>query len=230
LGAVVRAYDVRPACREQVESVGAKFVQLELDTQQAEGKGGYASAMGEEFYRRQRELMGQVVAESDVVVTTAAIPGKPSPLLITRDAVERMAPGSVIIDLAAERGGNCELTQPDQRVVHQDVTILGPTNLPSDTPYHASQMFSNNVTQFLLNMIADGHVRLNQDDPIVSETLVAADGRVTSGRLRELLGLQPLHDASPVASDPSTLGSAQASEPSSDQAGPPPENAPKESS
>ena len=153
LGAVVHAYDVRPATREQVESLGGKFVQLELDAGQSEDQGGYAKAMGDEFYEKQRELMASVVAESDVVITTAAIPGKPSPRLITAAAVEGMAPGSVIVDLAAERGGNCELSQADQRVVEHGVVIHGPTNLPSDIPYHASQMFSNNVTKFLLNMV-----------------------------------------------------------------------------
>src|SRR5262249_35787174 len=154
--AVVRAYDVRPACREQVESLGAKFVELVLDTKQAEGAGGYAQAQNEAFYERQRELLGDVVAESDVVITTAAIPGKPSPLLVTTEAVARMQPGSVIIDLAAERGGNCALTKADQRVDASGVTILGPTNLPSELATHASQMFSANVTAFLLNLTKKG--------------------------------------------------------------------------
>lgn len=197
LGGVVHAYDVRPACREQVESLGGKFVELELDAAQSEDKGGYAKAMGEEFYVKQRELMASVVKVSDVVITTAAIPGKTSPLLITKEAVAGMAPGSVIVDLAAERGGNCELSQPDARVVEYGVVIVGPTNLPAEVPYHASQMFSNNVTKFLLNLIKDGQVRMNLDDEIIRETLVSQGGEVVHARLRELLGLPPLEDDGP---------------------------------
>jgi H+-translocating NAD(P) transhydrogenase subunit alpha len=189
LGAVVRAYDVRPVVREQVESLGAKFVELPLETSQAEGAGGYAKAQDEAFYQRQRELLGKVVAESDVVITTAAIPGKPSPLLVTADAVAAMQPGSVIVDLAAERGGNCALTQADFRVVAHGVTILGPTNLPSEVPQHASQMFSANVTSFLQNLVKDGKAVVNRDDDIIRETLVAQDGDVVHPRLRELAGL-----------------------------------------
>jgi NAD(P) transhydrogenase subunit alpha len=189
LGAVVRAYDLRPACREQVESLGAKFVELAIETQKAETAGGYAQAQDEAFYRRQRELLGDVVAESDVVITTAAIPGKQSPLLVTAEAVARMQPGSVIVDLGAERGGNCALTKADQRVEANGVTILGPTNLPSEVPYHASQMFSANVTAFLLNLVKKGEVVLNCDDPIIAETLVAREGQVVHARVRQLLDL-----------------------------------------
>jgi H+-translocating NAD(P) transhydrogenase subunit alpha len=192
LGAVVRGYDVRPACREQVESLGGKFVELPLETRQAETAGGYAQAQDEAFYQRQRELLGNVVAESDVVITTAAIPGKQSPLLITADAVRRMQPGSVIVDLAAERGGNCELTKANERVADSGVTILGPTNLPSDVATHASQMFSANVTAFLLNLVKKGELALNCDDPIIRDTLVAHEGEVVHPRLRELLGLASL--------------------------------------
>src|SRR5262245_31915204 len=192
LGAVVRAYDVRPACREQVESLGAKFVELPLETKQAEGAGGYAQAQDEAFYQRQRELLGNVVAESDVVVSTAAIPGKQSPLLITAEAVARMQPGSVIVDLGAERGGNCALTKADERVAAHGVTILGPTNLPSEIPLHASQMFSTNLTAFLLNLTKQGALALNCDDPIIRDTLVAHEGQVVHPRLRELLGLAKL--------------------------------------
>jgi NAD(P) transhydrogenase subunit alpha len=189
LGAVVRAYDVRPACREQVESLGAKFVELPLETSKAEGAGGYAQVQDEAFYQRQRELLGNVVGESDVVITTAAIPGKQSPLLITAEAVAKMQPGSVIVDLAAERGGNCALTKADQRYVTNEVTILGPTNLPSEVPYHASQMFSANVTAFLLNLVKKGELALNMDDPIIRDTLVAQNGEVVNPRIRELLRL-----------------------------------------
>lgn len=199
LGAVVHSYDVRPAVREQCESLGAKFVELELETASSEDKGGYAKAMGEEFYKKQRELMARVVAESDVVVTTAAIPGRQSPLLITAEAVEGMQPGSVIVDLAAERGGNCELTEADQRVVKHGVTLLGPTNLPSEIPYHASQMFSKNVTTLLQHLIKDGEMALDLTDEITRETLIAQNGEVTNNRVRELLGLEPIQVNEPEA-------------------------------
>jgi NAD(P) transhydrogenase subunit alpha len=192
LGAVVNAYDVRPATREQVESLGAKFVQLELETDQAEDQGGYARALGDEFYHRQRQLLAEVVAEQDVVITTAAIPGKPSPLLITSQAVEQMAAGGVIVDLAAERGGNCELSEADQRVEQYGVVILGPTNLPAEVPFHASQMFSNNVTKFILNLVEDGRLRLDTDDEIIRQTLICRDGTVLDPRIRQLLELAPL--------------------------------------
>jgi NAD(P) transhydrogenase subunit alpha len=199
LGAVVRGYDVRPATREQVESLGGKFVELPLETATAEVKGGYAAAQDESFYRRQQELLGQVVSESDLVITTAAIPGKKSPTLITADAVARMQPGSVVVDLAAERGGNCELTKADQRVVTEGgVTILGPTNLPSEIPTHASQMFSGNVTNFLLNLVKKGQIVLNLDDEIIRETLTAQGGQVVHPRLRELLGLPKLPEPAPM--------------------------------
>jgi H+-translocating NAD(P) transhydrogenase subunit alpha len=189
LGAIVQAYDVRAATREQVESLGGKFVELKLEAGEAEDKGGYAKALGEEFYRRQRELLANVVVQSDVVITTAAIPGQPSPRLVTATAVEGMVAGSVIVDLAAERGGNCELSQADQRVVRHGVVILGPTNLPSEIPLHASQMFSNNLTKFLLNMVAEGKLTWNMDDEIVRDTLVCHRGEVTGAKVRQLLGM-----------------------------------------
>ncbi|MEX0819289.1 MAG: Re/Si-specific NAD(P)(+) transhydrogenase subunit alpha [Pirellulaceae bacterium] len=203
LGGVVHAYDVRPACREQVESLGGKFVELELQSGEAEDKGGYAKAMGEEFYRKQRALMASVVADCDVVITTAAIPGKQSPLLITAEAVKGMSPGGIIVDLATERGGNCELSQADKRVVEHGVTILGPTNLPSQVPQHASQMYSNNVTKFLLNLVKDGHVELNLDDEIIRDTLVAHGGQLVNARMREILELEPLPEQEPETSLPS---------------------------
>jgi len=184
LGAIVSAYDVRTACREQVASLGGKFIELEIEAGQSEDKGGYAKAMGDEFYRRQRELMARVVADSDIAVTTAAIPGKKSPVLITKEAVEGMRPGSVIVDLAAERGGNCELSQADRRVEHRGVLILGPTNLASEIPHPASLMFSNNVTKFLQNLIKGGQVNLNLQDEIIRETLAAQDGQVVHPRIR----------------------------------------------
>jgi NAD(P) transhydrogenase subunit alpha len=189
LGAVVQAWDVRADCREQVESLGGKFVELKLESGNAQDQGGYAKDLGEDFYRRQREAMAVVVRASDVVITTAAIPGKPSPLLITQEAVMGMHPGSVIVDLAAERGGNCALTQPDRRVVEHGVTILGPTNLPAEIPHHASQMFSNNVTKFLLHLVKQGEVQWNLDDEIIRGTLVTRHGDVVHPRLRDLLGI-----------------------------------------
>jgi len=187
LGAVVKGYDVRPAVKEQVESLGAKFVEMELET--AEGSGGYAREMNDEFYRRQRELMAKVVAESDVVITTAAIPGRKSPVLITADMVTHMAAGSVIVDLAAERGGNCELTRADEIVNIHNVTILGPTNLPATAPYHASQMYSKNLTNFLKLIVdKEGKLNLNLEDEIVRETLVTNQGSVVLPRISELLG------------------------------------------
>jgi NAD(P) transhydrogenase subunit alpha len=189
LGAVVQAWDVRPDCREQVESLGGKFVDLQLDTGSAQDQGGYAKDLGEQFYRRQRDAMARVVTNCDVVISTAAIPGKPSPLLITKEAVAGMAPGSVIVDLAAERGGNCELTKADRRTQEHGVTILGPTNLPAEIPNHASQMYSNNVTRFLLHLVNQGQIELNLEDEIIRATLVARDGDVVHARIRELLGL-----------------------------------------
>jgi NAD(P) transhydrogenase subunit alpha len=201
LGAVVQAYDVRAACREQVESLGAKFVELELPADDTEGKGGYAKAMDEEFYRRQRAFMASVVAECDIVITTAAIPGRQSPLLITKDAVEGMPAGGVIVDLAAERGGNCELSEPDRRIEHHGVTILGPTNLPAEIPTHASQMLSNNTVKFLLNMVKDGELVVDLADEIIRDTLVTDRGEVVHERLRTILDLPPLEsteDASEI--------------------------------
>jgi NAD(P) transhydrogenase subunit alpha len=204
LGAVVHAYDVRPACREQVESLGGKFLELDLDAGQSEDKGGYAKALGEEFYQRQRELLADFIEDCDVVISTAAIPGRQSPLLVTEDAVKRMAAGGVIVDLAAERGGNCELSQADERVVAHGVTILGPTNLPAEIPKHASQMFSSNVTRFLLNMVdkESGEVAVDLSDEIIAETLETRDGEVRNSRMREALNLPPLAE-DPSDEDPS---------------------------
>ena len=198
LGAVVQAYDVRPAVREQVESLGGKFVKLELETGSSEDKGGYAKAMDEEFYRKQRELMATVVAESDIVVTTAAIPGRQSPLLITADAVKGMPSGGVIVDLASERGGNCELSQPDKRIVEHGVTILGPTNLPSEVPSDASQMFSKNVTTLVQHLVTDGTIQLDLEDEVTAGTLATHQKDVVHPRLRDILGMEPLPE--PVGS------------------------------
>jgi H+-translocating NAD(P) transhydrogenase subunit alpha len=192
LGAKVEAYDVRPAVKEQVQSLGAKFVELPLDAADAEDKGGYAKAQDEAFYRRQREMMIKVVAHSDVVITTALVPGKRAPVLITKEMVEAMAPGSVVVDLAAERGGNCELTRPDEPVVHKGVTIIGPSNPPALVPYHASQMYSKNITTFLLHLVGkDGASQpalpIDTDDEITRETLLTRNGEVVHPRVKELL-------------------------------------------
>jgi H+-translocating NAD(P) transhydrogenase subunit alpha len=186
LGAVVEAYDVRPAAKEQVQSVGAKFVELPLEASDAEDKGGYAKVQDESFYRRQREMMAKVVAASDVVITTAAVPGKRSPVLVTADMVANMAQGSVIIDLAAERGGNCELTKADQIVSEYGVTIFGPTNLPSTVPYHASQMYARNVATFVAHLMKDKVLALDMSDEITRETLVTRDGQLIHERIKSL--------------------------------------------
>ena len=178
LGAVVEAYDVRPAVREQVESLGGKFVEIELSTTEAEDKGGYAKELGEEFYRRQRELMARVVATSDIVITTAAIPGKKSPVLITAEMVEGMRSGSVIVDLAAERGGNCELTRTGEIVQRYGVTIFGQVNLPSEVPNHASQMYARNVQTFLTHLAPEGKLVLDLQDDITAGTLLTRGGEV----------------------------------------------------
>ncbi len=178
LGAVVRAYDVRPAVKEQIESLGGKFVELELEAGEAETSGGYAKEMGDDFLRKQREMMLKVVADSDVVITTAAVPGKKAPVLITAEMVRGMRPGSVIIDLAAERGGNCELTKPGETTVEGGVRISGPVNLPASVPYHASQMYSKNITNFLTLLVRDGALQLDSDDEIIQTTMVTRNGNV----------------------------------------------------
>jgi NAD(P) transhydrogenase subunit alpha len=197
LGAQVSGYDVRPAVKEQVQSLGAKFVELPLETGASEGAGGYAKAMGEEFYAKQRELLGKVVAESDVVICTALIPGQKAPVLVTAEMVARMRPGSVIIDLAAERGGNCEGSQPDQTVVVNGVTILGPTNLPAEVAHHTSQLYSKNMATFLTHLVKSGLGKgglpeVPADDEICRDTLVTKGGQIVHARVRERAGLPPL--------------------------------------
>ena len=184
LGASVEAYDLRPAVKEQVLSLGAKFVELPLDTSDSEDKGGYAKAQDEEFYKKQRELLGKVIASSDVVITTAAVPGKKAPVLITADMVSAMAPGSVIVDLAAERGGNCELTKGNETVVSHGVTIIGQENLPATVPYHASQMYSKNIATFLLHLVKKGELTLDMEDEITKETMLIRDGQIVHPQLK----------------------------------------------
>ncbi len=178
LGAVVEAFDIRPAVKEEVESLGAKFVQLELDAEEAQDSGGYATAQSEDFYRRQQELMGQRIQNSDVVITTAAVPGKKSPVLISEEVVGGMRPGSVVVDLAAEKGGNCAVTEPGKRIVHQGVTVIGPMNIPSEVPVHASQMYAKNISTFLLNMVKEGKLELDMEDEITRGAMVTHGGRV----------------------------------------------------
>ena len=189
LGAVVQAYDVRPVVKEQVESLGAKFVELELESQDSEDKGGYAKEMGKEFLKKQQEMMLTVVFESDIVITTAAIPGKKAPILINEEAVNAMRPGSIVIDIAAERGGNCALTRVDELVKHQGVLILGPSNIPSSIPFHASQMYSKNISTFVLHMIKEGKFTLDLEDEIVKGTLVTNEGAIVHERIREISDL-----------------------------------------
>lgn len=189
LGAVVSAYDVRPAVKEQVESVGAKFIELDLPSEDIETAGGYAKEQSAEFIKRQREEMQRVVSEHDVVITTAAVPGKKAPILITQPMVNAMAAGSVIVDLAAERGGNCELTRAGETVVEDHVTIIGPVNVPATVPRDASQMYSKNISTFLLHLLKDGEFNLDMEDEVVRDTLVTHQGEVVNARIRELLGM-----------------------------------------
>ncbi len=189
LGAIASAYDMRPAAKEQVQSLGGRFVELPVEAQDAQDARGYARAQDESFYQRQRELLGRVVAESDVVISAAVIPGKRAPLLVTHDMVEKMAPGSVIVDVAAERGGNCELTQPGKVVVEHDVTLIGYINLASTVPYHASQMYARNVASFLTHLTKDGKIVIDTSDEITRETLITQGGKIVSSRVREFFGL-----------------------------------------
>ncbi len=188
LGGVVSRYDVRPAVKVQVESLGARFVSLDLDAADAQDAGGYAKAQSADFYARQAEKMGEVIAASDVVITTASIPGQKAPTLITADMVERMAPGSVIVDLAAERGGNCALTRPGETVDHGGVLVLGPLNLPSEVSFHASQLFGKNVATFLLNLVdKEGALAINREDEIVKGSLLTGGGVVVHPAVLERL-------------------------------------------
>jgi NAD(P) transhydrogenase subunit alpha len=187
LGAVASAYDVRPAVKEQVESLGARFVELGLESQSAEAAGGYAAAQSEEFYRRQQDLLAQHLRAADVIITTAAVPGKRAPVLITTRMMTGMTPGTVIVDLAAERGGNCEATQPGEVVVRNGVTILGPLNLAATAPIHASQMYSKNISNFLLYLVKDGKLRLDREDEITRGTLVTHEGQVVHPMVLEAL-------------------------------------------
>jgi NAD(P) transhydrogenase subunit alpha len=192
LGAVASAYDMRPAAKEQVQSLGGRFVELPIEATDAQDARGYGKAQDETFYQKQRELLGKTVAESDVVITAAVIPGKKSPVLVTKDMVEKMAAGSVIVDLAAERGGNCERTKPGEIVVEHNVTIIGEFNLAGKVPYHASALYARNVSAFLQHLVKDGKLQLDLKDEITRETLVTRDGEVVNARVREFFGLPAL--------------------------------------
>src|SRR5271165_4341886 len=195
LGAVASAYDMRAASKEQVQSLGGRFVELPIEAKDAQDARGYGTAQDETFYARQRELLTRIVAESDVVITAAVIPGKKSPVLITEDMVKGMAPGSVIVDLASERGGNCELTRVGETVKAHDVTIIGAINLASSVPYHASQMYARNVTTFLTYIVKEGKLQLNLQDEIIRETMVTRGGEIVNARVRDFFNLPALTTA-----------------------------------
>jgi NAD(P) transhydrogenase subunit alpha len=189
IGAVVSAFDIRPAVKEQVQSLGAKFMELNLEMDNTEDKGGYAREMGPEYYRKQQELMGKVLLETDVVIATAAVPGKKAPLLITEEMVKMMPAGSVIVDLAAEQGGNCELTKPGKTIHVNGVTIIGPVNLPSTVPYHASQLYSKNITSFLIPLVKDNCLDIDCPDEIAQSTLITAEGKVINEKIKDAFGI-----------------------------------------
>jgi NAD(P) transhydrogenase subunit alpha len=192
LGAVVSAYDLRPASKEQVQSLGARFVELPIEAKDAQDAGGYAKAQDEAFYQRQRELLGKVIAESDVVITAAVVPGKRSPVLVTEEMVKGMSPGSVIVDLAAERGGNCELTKSGEKIMAHGVSIIGYFNFASTVPHHASQMYARNITAFLNLLVKDGKLQLNLEDDIIKSTLLTQGGELVNPKVREFFALAPL--------------------------------------
>jgi len=189
LGATVYAYDIRPKVKEEVESIGGKFVEIGLEVKEAEDKSGYAKKMDEEFYKRQREMLKKMVIESDVIITTAAVPGKKAPILITEDMVKEMKEGSVIVDLAASTGGNCELTEIGKIVKKYGIVIIGETDIPSKVPYHASQMYSRNITNFVLNLLKDGKLNINLEDEIIRDTLLVKDGEFYSPRFKEIMNI-----------------------------------------
>jgi NAD(P) transhydrogenase subunit alpha len=187
LGAIASAYDVRAAAREQILSVGGRAVELPIEAEHAEDTRGYAQTQDESFYRRQREMMTRVVAESDVVICTAVVPGRRAPVLVTAEMVKAMQPGSVIVDLAAERGGNCELTHPNEVVEEHGVTIAGLFNLAETVPYHASQMYARNMAAFVPHLLKDGELHLDPQDQITADTMVTRDGAVVHPLVREAL-------------------------------------------
>lgn len=191
LGAVVEGYDVRPEAKEQVESLGARFVELDIDTSEAQGEGGYAKEQSEEFLKAQRAAMAKVIAGNDAVITTALVPGKRAPVIVTKEMVEGMAPGSVVVDLAAEQGGNCEATVPGETVEVAGVTVVGTPNLPATVPHDASQMYAKNISTFLLHLAKEEPL-VDLGDEITRETLVTHGGQIVHPRVRQAFGLEPL--------------------------------------
>jgi NAD(P) transhydrogenase subunit alpha len=198
LGAVVEAYDVRPAVKDQIQSLGAKFVELPLETAAAEDEGGYAKAQDESFLRRQRELLAKVVAASDVVISAAAVPGKRAPVLVTAEMLKAMRPGSVVVDLAAEQGGNCEASEAGKDVVRHGVKVLAPLSLATTIPHHASQLYAKNVANFVVNMAKKGELQLDADDEIVRDSMLTRGGEIVHPRVREALSLAPLPGPPPA--------------------------------
>jgi H+-translocating NAD(P) transhydrogenase subunit alpha len=192
LGAVVTGYDLRPEVKEQVQSLGARFLELPIEAKDAQDAGGYAKEQDEAFYARQRELLGNAIAESDAVITTAVVPGRKAPVLVTKEMVSGMAPGSVIIDLASERGGNCELTRPGEKTIEHGVTVIGSINLASSVPYHASQMYAKNLTTFLTHLSKDGKINVDLNDQITRETLLTRDGEIVNERVRQFYQMPAL--------------------------------------
>ena len=192
LGAIASAYDLRPAAREQVLSLGGRLIELPIEASNPQDAQGYGTEQDESFYARQRELLSAVIAKSDVVIATAVVPGRKAPVLVTTEMVKRMAPGSVIFDLAAERGGNCELTRAGQTVVEHGVTIIGRINVASEAPYHASQLYARNITAFLLHLVHEGRLRLESGDEIVRAALLTRRGEIVNERVREFFSLPRL--------------------------------------
>ncbi|GAA5317487.1 MAG: NAD(P) transhydrogenase subunit alpha [Candidatus Pelagadaptatus aseana] len=202
LGAVVEAYDVRPAAREQILSVGAKPVELNIEAEDTETSGGYAKEASADFIAKQQAAMADVLSQQDVVITTAAVPGKKSPILVTAEMVNKMKPGSVIVDLAAEKGGNCELTKLGEIVVVNGVKIVGPKNVPSTVASHASQMYGKNIENLLAHLIdEEGNLNLDYEDEIIRETVVSLNGDVPQPRMRDLLGMPELPSETAEAAD-----------------------------
>jgi H+-translocating NAD(P) transhydrogenase subunit alpha len=188
LGAIVQAFDVRSAVKEQIESLGARFLELDMGLEDAEAAGGYARQLTDEEQQRQRELLAEEIGKMDAVISTAAVPGRRAPLLVTEQAVKNMSPGSVIVDLAAETGGNCELTEAGQTVVKEDVTILGPLNLPATMPDHASSLYARNVQSLLELMVKEGELTLDFDDEVIAGACITRGGEIVHERAREVAG------------------------------------------
>jgi NAD(P) transhydrogenase subunit alpha len=195
LGAVVSAYDIRPAVKEEVLSLGAKFIEIGLEEKSTEAKGGYARQMDESFYKRQREMMAKTIAESDVVITTAAVPGKKAPRLVSSEMAFKMKPGSIIVDLAAEQGGNCELTKRGETINAGGITVIGSLNIASTVSFHASQMYSKNISNLLLQIVKDGKIEIDLKDEVVARTLLTRDGEIINEEVRKAFGFKSLQTA-----------------------------------